>query len=130
MHTSIGFNKVGRRPDFFIVGAPRSGTTALYTYLRQHPDVFLPEKKEPHYFNIDMTSGGAIRNEKDYAALFAGALDETRVGEASVYYLSSACAPFEIKKDCPTAKIIIMLRNPVDVMYALHAHQVVSWVED
>src|SRR5262245_29613028 len=97
-----------RMPSFFVVGAPRCGTTALYTYLRQHPEIFLPESKEPHYFNRDMNSGGAIRNEEEYLALFAGAREHGHVGEASVYYLSSECAPGEIKKACPSAKIIIM----------------------
>src|SRR5437667_5641216 len=104
-----------RLPNFFIVGAPRCGTTALYTYLRQHPDIFLPETKEPHYFNRDMNSGGAIRDHKEYLSLFAGAQGRARVGEASVYYLSSAYAAREISKVCPGAKIIVMLRNPVDV---------------
>jgi hypothetical protein len=118
------------KPDFFIVGAPRCGTTALYSYLRQHPDVFLPEHKEPHFFNTDMTSGGAIRNEEEYLKLFADAQDKKCIGEASVYYLSSTVAPHAIKAFCPTAKIIIMLRNPVEVMYALHAHHIAAWVED
>jgi hypothetical protein len=118
------------RPNFFIVGAPRCGTTALYSYLRQHPDVFLPEYKEPHYFNADMSSGGAIRNEEEYLNLFAAAKGKKCIGEASVYYLSSEVAPQAIKKFSPTAKIIIMLRNPVEVIYALHAHHLAAWSED
>jgi Sulfotransferase family len=119
-----------KRPNFFIVGAPRCGTTALYSYLRQHPDVFLPEYKEPHFFNIDMNSGGAIRDEAEYLALFAEAKDQTRIGEASVYYLSSEAAPERIRSFCPQAKIIMMLRNPVDAVDALHAHQVAAWIEE
>lgn len=119
-----------KRPNFFIVGAPRCGTTALYSYLRQHPDVFLPEYKEPHFFNTDMNSGGAVRNEASYLALFAEAKDQTRIGEASVYYLSSQAAPQRIKGFCPQAKIIMMLRNPVDAVDALHAHQVAAWIEE
>jgi hypothetical protein len=123
-------NRPNRKPDFFIVGAPRCGTTALYSYLRQHPDLFLPEYKEPHYFNTDMTSGGAIRNEQEYLNLFAAARDHQRVGEASVYYLSSRAAPPAIKSYCPAAKIIMMLRDPVEVLYALHAHHLAAWIED
>jgi len=119
-----------KRPNFFIVGAPRCGTTALYSYLRQHPEVFLPDHKEPHYFNTDMNSGGAIRRKEEYLTLFAAAKDQVRIGEASVYYLSSQAAPGRIKTFCPTAKIIIMLRNPVDTIHALHAHQVAAWIED
>jgi hypothetical protein len=119
-----------KRPNFFIVGAPRCGTTALYSYLRQHPDIFLPEYKEPHFFNTDMNSGGAIRDEAEYLALFAEAGNQTRIGEASVYYLSSEAAPERIRSFCPTAKIIVMLRNPVDAVDALHAHQVAAWIEE
>ncbi len=118
------------KPNFFIVGAPRCGTTALYSYLRQHPDVFLPDYKEPHFFNTDMNSGGAIRDDAEYLALFASARDQARIGEASVYYLSSQAAPERIKSFCPTAKIVVMLRNPVDAVDALHAHQVAAWLED
>jgi hypothetical protein len=118
------------RPNFFIVGAPRCGTTALYSYLRGHPDVFLPEYKEPHFFNTDMTSGGAIRNATEYARLFVSANGKRRVGEASVYYLSSKVAPHAIRSFSPDAKIIVMLRNPVDVIHALHAHHLAAWIED
>jgi hypothetical protein len=119
-----------RIPNFFIVGAPRCATTALYTYLRRHPEIFLPKYKEPHFFNTDMPSGGAIRNTDEYAKLFYGAEDRKRVGEASVYYLSSRAAPAGIKSFSPLAKIIIMLRNPVDVLHALHAMNVAGWIED
>jgi hypothetical protein len=118
------------RPNFFIVGAPRCGTTALYRYLRQHPQVFMPDQKEPHYFNLDMHSASAIRDESAYLKLFSGAEGKLRVGEASVYYLSSKRAAFEIKRFSPEARIIIMLRNPADVMYAMHYLNVVAWVED
>lgn len=123
-------NTTNRNPDFFIVGAPRCGTTALYSYLRQHPEIFLPDQKEPHFFNTDMNSGGAIRDEQEYLALFADARDQTRVGEASVYYLSSQVAPHRIKSFCPAAKIIIMLRNPVETLHALHSHQIAAWIEE
>jgi len=119
-----------RRPDFFIVGAPRCGTTALYTYLRQHPAIYMPDDKEPHFFNTDMPSRSAVRDLPAYLRLFAGAGDKKRVGEASVYYLSSRQAPAAIKSFCPQAQILIMLRNPVDVMYAIHALNVAAWVED
>jgi sulfotransferase family protein len=118
------------KPNFFIVGAPRCGTTALYSYLRQHPDVFMPEHKEPHFFNADMMSGGAIRNEEQYLNLFAAAKGKKCIGEASVYYLSSKIAPHAIKEFSPAAKIIVMVREPVEVMYALHANQLSAWAED
>jgi sulfotransferase family protein len=108
------------RPDFFIVGAPRCGTTAMYTYLRQHPQVFMPEHKEPMYFGADLTQLHVRLSERDYVALFSGALPGQRVGEASTWYLYSKRAPSEIHAFNPDAQIVIMLRNPVDVMYSLH----------
>lgn len=108
------------RPDFFIVGAPRCGTTALYEYLRQHPQVFMPEHKEPQYFGDDLTHLHVRLSERDYLGLFRGAKPGQRVGEASTWYLYSRRAAREIGEFAPGAQIIIMLRNPVDVMYSLH----------
>src|SRR5260370_37286733 len=94
-----------KSPDFFIVGAPRCGTTALYSYLRQHPDVFLPEYKEPHYFNTDMESGGANRDQEKYLSLFSPAQDKKTIREASVLYLLSAITPQTEKDFSPTRQI-------------------------
>lgn len=108
------------RPDFFIVGAPRCGTTAMYEYLRQHPQVFMPEHKEPMYFGSDLTQLHERLTDDDYLRLFAGSGQGQRVGEASTWYLYSTTAAREIHDFSPNAQIIIMLRNPVDVMYSLH----------
>ena len=108
------------RPDFFIVGAPRCGTTAMYEYLRRHPQVFMPEHKEPMYFGLDLTQLHVRLTEADYVRLFRGALPGQRVGEASTWYLYSRTAAREIHEFAPSGQIIIMLRNPVDVMYSLH----------
>src|SRR5438093_1590857 len=107
-----------RLPTFFIVGAPRCGTTALYTYLRQHPDLFLPENKEPHFFGSDLYHPGFVRNLDEYLSLFLEAGNKKRAGEASVWYLYSRNAAAEIMAFCPSARIIAMLRNPVDMMYS------------
>jgi hypothetical protein len=110
-----------RRPNFFIVGAPKCGTTALETYLGRHPDVFMCPLVEPHYFGTDLPFGGrAPFDEGDYLSLFANARDQRRVGEKSVWYLYSKRAAVEIKTFDPGARIIVMLRNPVDQMHALH----------
>ena len=111
-----------RRPNFFIVGAPRSGTTAMYEYLRQHPEVFMPYRKEPGYFGSDLTKGPPYLTEQSYLALFAGAKNEKRLGEATVWYLYSETAPREIREFAPDARIIIMLRDPVEMIHSLHAH--------
>ena len=110
-----------KRPNLFIVGAPKSGTTAMATYLRAHPDVFMPARKELGYFGSDLTySKRFIRDpdEAHYLAHFAGWSGEAVAGEASVWYLYSRTAAAEIRAFSPDARIIIMLRNPVDVIYS------------
>jgi hypothetical protein len=111
------------RPNFFIVGAPKCATSALSEYLKQHPDVFMSEEKEPHYFCTDIKTPRGIVNEEKYLALFADSGDAKRSGEASVLYLYSENAASEIKAFSPEAKIIIMLRNPVDMMYSWHSER-------
>jgi hypothetical protein len=108
------------RPDFFIVGAPRCGTTAMYSYLRQHPQVFMPDHKEPMYFGSDLTQLHERLSDRAYLELFDAARVGQRVGEASTWYLYSTHAAREIHDFAPDAQIIVMLRNPVDVMYSLH----------
>jgi hypothetical protein len=112
-----------RKPDFFIVGAPKCGTTAMNSYLKQHPEIFIPDKKELHFFGRDLSKKYRI-TEKEYLSYFSKAQNRKRAGESSVWYLCSARAAGEIKNFCPFASIIIMLRNPVDMMYALHSEQI------
>lgn len=78
-----------RNPDFFIVGAPKSGTTAMYKYLKQHPDIFMPEVKEIHFFGTDLNSPWFIRDKEKYLSSFSNAKGEKRIGEASAWYLYS-----------------------------------------
>lgn len=117
------------RPNFFIVGAPKSGTTALYTYLAAHPDVLMSSRKEPSYFAIDLDEGTAgadrwfVRDLDGYLELFSGWRGEPRVGEASTMYLQSTEAARLIQQFEPRARVIAVLRNPVDTMYALHAQK-------
>jgi hypothetical protein len=118
------------RPNFFIVGAPRCGTTAMYEYLRQHPDVFMPYRKEPVYFGADLHKRLPYLDEAGYLKLFASSAGERRLGEATVWYLYSATAADEIKAFAPDARIIIMLRNPVDMMHSLHRHWLFTANED
>ena len=84
-----------KRPDFFIVGAPKGGTTAMNNYLRQHPQIFMSPRKEAHHFGADLYAPHWARDEAAYLALFAGAGDEKRIGEASVWYLLSQHAAGE-----------------------------------
>lgn len=110
------------KPNFFIVGAPKCGTTALYEYLRPHPHIFMPEVKEPHYFAKDLGTYPRIKTPQEYADIFAASTAEhLAVGEASVYYLRSSVALPNIRAYNPEARIIAMFRNPVDMVYALHS---------
>jgi hypothetical protein len=118
-------------PNFFIVGMPRSGTTSMYTYLKQHPDIYLALYKEPNFFCKDMTqSFYTIQDRELYDSLFTHAGDKKCIGEGSVWYLTSKIAAAEIKKFKPAAKIIIMLRNPIDMIYSLHGLYVRTKNED
>jgi len=112
------------RPNFFIVGAPKCGTSAAYTFLREHPDVWMPDQKEPVYFGRDLSNWGwRYRDDDAYLKLFAGARDESRVGEASTLYFFSELAPAEIEAFSPGSRIVVMLRDPVELMRSLHAYQ-------
>jgi hypothetical protein len=110
------------RPNFFIAGAPKCGTTALYEYLRPHPHIFMPELKEPHFFARDLGTYPRIKTMDAYAGLFAESTPRhLAVGEASVYYLRSTVAIPAIREFNPDARIIGMFRNPVDMVYSLHS---------
>ena len=118
------------RPNFFIVGAPKSGTTTLYRYLRQHPAVFMPLRKEPHHFATDLYAPRYVYDEAEYLALFEEGRGKKAVGEASVYHLYSKVAAKRIYQFDPDAKVIIMLRNPVDMVHSLHSQRLYSGYED
>ena len=122
---------MNKAPGLFIVGAPKSGTTALAQYLSEHPEIFISTPKEPHYFAYDLEGYRAVKNEQEYAHLFLAAKEqETVLGEASVFYLSSETAIPAIRKFNPAARILVMLRNPVDMVYSLHSQLVQSGDED
>jgi hypothetical protein len=119
-----------RQPDFFIVGAPKCGTTAMNGYLRQHPHIFMPERKDISYFGSDLKFGRYRISRKEYLSLFQGANGASRIGESSVWYLYSRTAAEEIKCFAPDADIIVMLRNPVDMLYAQHSQFLYNCNED
>jgi len=119
-----------RTPSFFLVGAPKSGTTALNQYLKQHPEIYMPDIKDVSFFGSDLRfSGGRITEEK-YLAAFAKAEGQRQVGESSVWYLYSTRAAEEIQRFSPGAQIIAMLRNPVDMLYAQHSTFLYNCNED
>jgi hypothetical protein len=112
-------NKPNARPNFFIVGAPKCGTTAMNDYLAAHPDIFMAPK-ELHYFGSDLQYAAWFHRKtlNEYLAAFSEWRGQKRIGEASVWYLYSQQAAQEIKTFAPDARIIIMLRNPVDMLYS------------
>lgn len=108
-----------RKPDFFIPGAPKCGTTALAQWLAGHPGVYFSPRKEPHFFNRDGMP--ATRTLAEYQALFRAAGDQHRaVGEGSTHYLYSRVAVPGILEYSPAARFIVCLRNPLDMAPALH----------
>jgi Sulfotransferase domain len=129
-----------RKPNFFIVGAPRSGTTALFYFLRQHPDICMSDVKEPYYFCTDFHEESdkfhnrqlrfPIRTEESYLRLFGNAVHERVVGEATPDYLYSKLAAKNIYGFNKEAKILISIRNPVDFLYSIHSHLVSYGLED
>ena len=119
----------GRVPDFYIVGHPKSGTTALYEMLRVHPQVFMGELKEPWFFATDMRprfqparTGAVPETLASYTALFGAAAPDQRVGEASSSYLRSERAAANIAALRADARIVAILREPASFLRSLH-HQ-------
>jgi len=124
-------DNANKLPTFFIVGAAKSGTTALATYLREHTGIFMPTF-EPHYFANDLTLTLANKpeNPEGYQKLFASAGEKQLIGEKSVFYLYSKTAARNIAAFNHEAKIIILLRNPVDLVHSLHSELFYKMNED
>lgn len=118
-----------KKPNLFIVGAPRCGTTSMYTYLKQHPDIFMSSDKEIHYFGQEYKRNSGM-TAKDYAAHFSDRKDEKYAGEASVMYLFSKSAANELKVYNPSARIIILLRDPVAFLHSYHSQLLGIGYED
>jgi len=120
-----------KAPNFFIAGAPKAGTTSLSEYLRQHPNVFMAKPKEPHYFADDLPGMRLMDSRERYLAMYSSAsTSHTVVGEASVWYLFSSTALRKIREFDPASRIVIMLRNPVELAYSSHSQMLMSTDED
>ena len=119
-------------PDFFLIGAPRCGTTAMSSYLRHHPKICFSSPKEPHYFSLlrkllpDMT----VQDYLDHCYAHYDPRQHQVLGEGSVSYLYDSNAIGEILQFNPQAKFIIMTRNPVDLVYSYHSRLVALLDED
>ncbi len=124
-------------PNFLVIGAAKSGTTALYYALRQHPEIYMSPKKEPNFFALEgdrpayrgpgdqqAINRHSITSLAAYQRLFAGVSQEPAVGEASTSYLYHARAPERIRHYVPNAKLIVILRHPVERAYSSFLHLV------
>lgn len=118
---------MGNLPNFLVVGATRAGTSALYSYLEQHPQIYVPEIKEPGFFMLEgttlknpySTTNFAIYDLDTYQSLFDGVEPHhIAVGEATTGYLSSEGVPQRIQHYSPDAKLFAILRNPIERAYS------------
>jgi len=130
-------------PNFFIVGAQKAGTTSLYHYLNQHPQVYMSPIKEPFFFDHELSAGGQVvrrefggrrqpprfANIEEYSALFEGVGDEKAIGEATPLYIYAPGTPERIEKYVPGARSIALLRHPADRAYSAFLYAVRIGVE-
>lgn len=124
-----------KSPNFVVIGAPKSGTTSLYYYLKQHPDVFLPTQKELHYFSYEplkanakgpgdeLTLSALCSSEAQYLAHYSAVANQKAIGDISPSYLYYATQE-KIKTTLGDVKIIVMLRNPIDKAYSQYMHMI------
>ena len=127
---------MNRAPNFIVVGAAKSGTTSIHYYLKQHPEIYLPENKESFFFaGISKTfysgegseyGSNIIENWEDYLTIYENASKEIAIGEVCVAYLYFYKNSIErIKKYLPSdIKILIILRNPIDRAFSNYKHHV------
>ena len=122
---------VEKKPNFIIIGAMKSATTSLYTYIKQHPHIFMTKVKEPMFFNnFQQENNYNILGSKskksttleEYLAMFKDAKNEKAIGEASPAYIYNENAPYLIKENLPDVKIIAILRQPTDRAYSNFLH--------
>lgn len=129
----------GRLPDFLLVGAPKAGTTALHAALARHPELFLSPVKEPKYYLCGdspppaYTGPGDAHSNREwvwqrqhYLDLFEDAREDQQVGESTPFYLYHRDARRRIAADLPRAKLVAVLRDPVDRAYSNWQH---LWVD-
>jgi hypothetical protein len=113
-------------PNFFVIGAYKSGTTSLYHYLSQHPQVFVPQLKEPNYFafadverSVDSSVfRKSVKTRAEYERLFQESRNFVAIGDVSPEYMTSPSAARAIKRSVPEARLIAILRNPVERAYS------------
>jgi Sulfotransferase family len=112
-------------PNFFVVGAAKAGTTSIYHHIKMHPQIFVPEEKEPSFFATPAPPGVKPFHARcptfdEYKKMYQGSVGFTAVGDLSTPYLWDENAPRRIHEACPNAKIIIMLRDPIARAYSFY----------
>ncbi|MEC4812394.1 MAG: sulfotransferase domain-containing protein [Scytonema sp. PMC 1069.18] len=123
-----------KMPNFLIIGAAKAGTTSLYHYLKQHPQVYMSPVKETNFFAYEGENrefhgqGGQvikffhITSIEAYQALFQGVSNETAIGEASPMYLYTPQVPERIQQYIHSTKLIAILRDPVERAFSHFSH--------
>lgn len=117
-----------RCPNFIVGGAIKAGTSSLHQYLKQHPEIFVPDRKELRYFAYDRNNefciqhpeAFPIKSAEQYLQEFSTVAGEIAIGEVSPNYLASNIAPSEIHSFFPEMKLIFSLRNPIDSAYSAY----------
>jgi Sulfotransferase domain len=119
-----------RWPNLFIVGAGKAGTSSLSDYLNQHPEIFMSPVKEPHFFSDARPAlETPVRDEERYLRLFEASSTEKLLGEASISYFWDPASPLAIKRVSPAAKILVLLREPLERSYSHYWHALKNGVE-
>lgn len=118
------------KPNLFVVGAAKSGTSWIHTALGQHPEVFMSCKKEPNFFGSDLQFRAPRVRASEYLEMFSAGSGKKFRGESSVSYLLSRTAAEQIKELQREAMIIIMVRNPIEIMHGMHMELVRAVEED
>ena len=123
-----------KKPNFIIAGFPKCGTTSLFHYLKQHPEIFMPKQKELHFFTqpqiFKLNKGpkdkvvkqSHIKSEKEYLELFKSVKDEIAVGDASPSYINYPENFGMIKQYLNDPKVIVIVRDPIDRAYSNYLH--------
>jgi hypothetical protein len=136
-------------PNFFLIGAAKAGTSSLQAYLQQHPQIFMSTPKEPGFFALEGSEGPVfrrpdgsvvpvqvVRDLASYRALFRDAGDARIVGDASTRYLFDESTPRRLRERVPEARIVAVLRQPVDRAYShylyfrFHGHEILPSFTD
>lgn len=119
-----------KKPNFFIIGAPKCGTTSLAVWLSEHPRVYMSHPKEPAFFNHDQPKR-FIDTLTRYESYFNGVAEQhLSIGEASTGYLRSEVAVNEILHYSPQVKFVVGLRNPIDMAVSWHGQQIFEAFEN